>query len=141
MIDMARVLVVDDEPDLRNLVADILIDAGHDVTTAKDGGAALEKAGIKQPDIILLDVMMPVMDGFEVLKRLRASPIDSAIPVVMLTVWPVMWDELEAWRLGVRHYITKPFDPERLELTVKVALSELKTHPMQTFEATPKRQP
>ena len=85
---MARVLVVDDETDLRNLVADILIDAGHDVIKAEDGGAALEKAWTEQPDIILLDVMMPVMDGFEVLTKLRQNPATRATPVVMLTAFP-----------------------------------------------------
>ena len=82
------VLVVEDEEDLRNLVADILIDAGHDVTEAKDGGEALEKARDVEPDIILLDVMMPVMDGFEVLTRLRQEPATRSTPVVMVTAFP-----------------------------------------------------
>jgi len=124
---MARVLVVEDEPDLRNLVADILIDAGHDVTKAKDGGAALEKAGTEQPDIILLDVMMPVMDGFEVLTQLRQNPATRATPVVMLTAFPAARGERRAWQLGIRHYIRKPFDPWQVELTVEVALREAET--------------
>ena len=71
---MALVLVVEDEKDLRDLVVDILMDAGYDVTEAEHGGVALEKAENEQPDIILLDVMMPVMDGFEVLTHLRQRP-------------------------------------------------------------------
>ena len=121
---MTRVLVVEDEADLRNLVADILMDTGYDVTEAVDGGMALEKARSEQPDIILLDVMMPVMDGFEVLTELRQNPDTRATPVVMLTAFPAAKGELRAWRLGARHYIRKPFDPDQVELTVRVALGE-----------------
>ena len=124
---MARVLVVEDEEDLRNLVVDILIDAGYDVTEAEHGGVALEKAKNELPDIILLDVMMPVMDGFEVLTQLRQNPATQATPVVMLTAFPPAKGELRAWKLGARHYIRKPFDPEQIELSVRVALREVES--------------
>ena len=124
---MALVLVVEDEEDLRNLVVDILIDAGYDVTEAEHGGVALEKARSEQPDIILLDVMMPVMDGFEVLTKLRQISATKATPVIMLTAFPPAKGELRAWKLGARHYIRKPFDPEQVELSVRVTLREMES--------------
>ena len=124
---MALVLVVEDEEDLRNLVVDILMDAGYDVAEAEHGGVALEKARSEKPDIILLDVMMPVMDGFEVLTKLRDNPATQATPVIMVTAFPPAKGELRAWRLGARHYIRKPFDPEQVELSVRVALREIET--------------
>ena len=124
---MALVLVAEDEEDLRSLVVDILIDVGYDVTEAEHGGVALEKAKDERPDIILLDVMMPVMDGFEVLTQLRQDPVTQATPVIMLTAFPPAKGELRAWKLGATHYIRKPFDPEEVELSVRVALSEAET--------------
>ena len=124
---MALVLVVEDEEDLRNLVVDILVDAGYDVTQANHGGEALDKVKDERPDIILLDVMMRVMDGFEVLTQLRQNPASQATPVIMLTAFPPVKGELRAWKLGVKHYIRKPFDPEQIRLTVSVALGELES--------------
>ena len=124
---MTLVLVVEDEEDLRNLVVDILTDAGYDVTQAKHGAEALEKVEAEQPDLILLDVMMPVMDGFEVLTQLRQNPVNQATPVIMLTAFPPVKGELRAWKLGVSHYIRKPFDPEQVRLTVRVVLRELES--------------
>ena len=82
---MVKVLVVDDDRRIRNLLVANLSDDGYDVTEAKDGKAALELALHERPDILLLDVMMPEMDGFEVLKRLRETPTTQAIPVILLT--------------------------------------------------------
>ena len=124
---MTLVLVVEDEKDLRNLVVDILTDAGYQVIEAEHGGVALDKAKDEPPDVILLDVMMPVMDGFEVLAQLRQNPATQATPVIMLTAYPPAKGELRAWKLGARHYIRKPFDPEQVELTVAVVLREAQT--------------
>ena len=119
---MAKVLVAEDEQPIRIVLADTLLDAGYDVIEATDGGAAFEKACLEHPDIILLDVMMPVMDGFGVLKRLRETPSTEAIPVVLLTAVPAAEGERAGSQLGVQHYITKPWTPDTLELTLKVAL-------------------
>ena len=136
VVEMAKILVVDDDRNLRDLLVDILLDAEHDVIEAKNGIMALVKAHQEHPDLILLDVRMPLMDGFEVLKHLREEPDTKAIPVVMLTGSPARAGELPAWRLGAKHYITKPFDPERLELTVKVALSEAETADEEATDGT-----
>ena len=121
---MAKVLIADDEQNIRLSLVYILFDAGYDVIEAQDGAAAVEKAVLEQPDIILLDVMMPVMNGFEVLNKLRENPATETIPVVLLTALPPAEGEREGMNFGVSHYITKPWEPETVESTVRVALRE-----------------
>ena len=121
---MAKVLVADDARNVRLSLVYILFDAGYDVIEAGNGAEAVEKATQEQPDLILLDVMMPVMDGFEVLNRLRDNPATETIPVVLLTVLPAAKGEQDGLNLGVAHYITKPWKPGSVELTVKVALRD-----------------
>ena len=82
---MTKILVAEDERDIRELVIDTLFDKGYDVLESKDGRETLQTANKEIPDLILLDVMMPGMDGFEVSKRLRENPLTGDIPVVMLT--------------------------------------------------------
>ena len=121
---MAKVLIADDEKNVRLSLVYILFDAGYDVIEAEDGAAALRKAVQEQPDLILLDVMMPVMSGFEVLTKLRGNPATEKIPVVLLTALPPAEGEREGMNLGVNHYITKPWDPGTVGLTVKIALRD-----------------
>ena len=90
---MTKILVADDEQDVRDLLTDILLDSGYEVIEAADGGAALDKATSERPDLILLDVLMPVMDGLQVLRRLRENPAMEEIPVILLTAFPVKEDE------------------------------------------------
>ena len=123
---MTKILVADDTRDVRELLADILADAGYEVVKAKNGGEALEIARATPVDLILLDVSMPVMNGFEVLRNIRATPGIEDTPVIMVTVMPPIKGELAAWRLHSRHYIAKPFQPEHVELAVRVALREAK---------------
>ena len=121
---MAKILVAEDDKDIRNLLVDILDDVGYEAPEAKNGADAVEQIQSSQPDLLLLDLMMPVMDGFEVLNRLRDNPETSDMPVVILSAVPSRKGELRAWRLGVRHYIPKPFASERVHLSVKIALRE-----------------
>ena len=132
---MVKILVVDDERDIRNLLIDILVDAGYDVIEAKDGATALDQAVQEKPDLILLDVRMPEMDGFEVLDILKTFPNTESIPVVILTALRAVKGELQAWRMGVKHYITKPFSSNRVELAVKVALREAEDYAEKEEEA------
>ena len=121
---MTTILVADDAENVRELLVDILSDAGYHVIEAGNGGTAFEMARRDQPDIIVLDVIMPVMDGFEVLRRLRENPATSAIPVVLMTVLPAAEGEPIAMNLGVVHYITKPWEPGTVESAINVALRE-----------------
>ena len=121
---MTKILVAEDERDIRELVIDTLFDKGYDVLESKDGRETLQTANKEIPDLILLDVMMPGMDGFEVSKRLRENPLTGDIPVVMLTSMGAPEGEQHAMRLGVQHYVSKSFDPETLQATVRVALRE-----------------
>ena len=128
---MMKVLVAEDEQDSRDLLVGALAEAGYAVIEAEDGGMALEKACEERPDLILLDVMMPVMDGFEVLSRLRSlereDPVVASIPVILLSALSAAEGEQTAIRLGAQHYITKPWEPNLLELAVKVTLREAET--------------
>ena len=124
---MARILVADDEKDVRALLVDTLEDAGYEVMEAEDGGEAFEIARYARPDLVLLDIMMPVMDGFEVVRRLKENPDTEAIPVVMLSAMSATEGERAAMTLGVPHYISKPWEPGAVELAIKVALREAGT--------------
>lgn len=119
---MAKILVVDDERTVRQVLVQTMLDMGYQVVEAKDGGAALEMAVQEQPDAILLDVMMPVMDGFEVMKQLRKDPGTGQIPVLLLTGLPPIDGEQNGLGLGAAYYITKPWNREMLERTVRVAI-------------------
>ena len=121
---MSKVLVADDNPGIRELIKLVLTAEGHDITEAVNGEWAYATAVSERPDLILLDVMMPVMDGFEALKRLRENPLTEAIPVVLLTAVPARKGERAGMKLGVTHYITKPFDSETVRSVVRVALRE-----------------
>ena len=119
---MAKVLVADDERNVRLSLVYILCEFGYDVIEAQDGAAAVQKAVQEQPDLILMDVMMPGIDGFEALRQLRENPATENIPVILLTALPPSEGEQDGMNLGVTHYISKPWNPEAVELVVRVAL-------------------
>ena len=121
---MTKVLVADDERDIRESLVDILFDSGYDVIEAENGRAAVEAAGRELPDIILLDVWMPAMDGFEALAILREDPATSAIPVILLTAMPPIEGEQAGLNLGVEHYISRPWEPGFVESAIEVVLRE-----------------
>ncbi len=121
---MAKILVVEDDEDIRNLLVDTLLDNGHDVIEAGDGGAGLEKVSLEHPDIVLLDMMMPVMDGMQVLERIKNDPSTRLTPVIMVSAKGQEQDVLKALRFGARHYLTKPWDPDELDSKINDVLSE-----------------
>jgi len=114
-----RILVVDDEPDALELIGFNLRTAGFDISTAEDGEQALKMARALQPDLILLDVMLPEIDGLEVCKIIRRDPAISGIPVIMLTAKAAEVDRVLGLELGADDYVTKPFSPRELVLRVK----------------------
>ena len=113
-----KILVVDDEPHIVRLVQVNLEKAGYIVTTASNGKEALEAVDSEQPDLMVLDVMMPEMDGMETLKRLKGNPETDEIPVILLTAKAHDADVFEGWKSGADLYLTKPFNPSELLLFV-----------------------
>ena len=118
----AKILVVDDEPDALELVRFNLKNAGFDVVTAADGREAVKSARALLPDLILLDVMLPEIDGMEACKLLRRDPATTAIPIMMLTAKASEIDRVLGLELGADDYVTKPFSPRELVLRVKAIL-------------------
>ncbi|MEO6712193.1 MAG: response regulator [Mycobacteriales bacterium] len=108
------ILVVDDDPSVRMLVRDVLETEGYEVRSAMDGFSALASVDCNMPDCVVLDVMMPGMDGHAVLDQLRARSNDPHIPVVMLTANGGDDQAWQAWTEGVDYFLTKPFEPEEL---------------------------
>jgi two-component system phosphate regulon response regulator PhoB len=117
-----RILVVDDEPDILNLLDYNLRKAGFKVLAAKDGPEAIDTARLQRPDLILLDIMLPNMEGTEVLKRLKTFDATRHIPVIMLTAKGEEVDKIIGFELGAEDYITKPFSPRELILRVRAVL-------------------
>jgi two-component system alkaline phosphatase synthesis response regulator PhoP len=113
-----RVLVVDDEWPLRELVRGVLEEAGFEVITAADGQAGLFEVVARRPDLVVLDVVMPGMDGLTALQALRRRPDTQDLPVIMLTSLASDLDVLRGWLKGVDCYLTKPFDPAELAAMV-----------------------
>ena len=117
---MANVLVVDDDPAIRSLLTDVLELEGYEVTTAVDGFAAVRTVTAARPDFVVLDVMMPGLDGFDVLTTIRAQPGDP-VPVLMLTAAAGSDANTRAWADGVDFYLAKPFSADAvLELIDRV---------------------
>ena len=120
------ILVVDDDPDIARFVEVNLRSAGYEVTVASDGEQALEKAGLLRPDLVLLDVMMPRIDGFEVAHRLRRNPQTANTSIIMLTAKALATDQVLGLTAGADDYIIKPFDPIELLARVKGTLRRAK---------------
>jgi DNA-binding response OmpR family regulator len=127
---MARVLVIEDEPSISQLLRIVLENDGHEVLVADDGSRGLATATRRSPEVIILDVMMPFMDGFAVLEALREDERTVTIPVVMLSAIQKESVEERCYRLGAQAFVRKPFDPDILLGTVQELLSappQLKT--------------
>jgi DNA-binding response OmpR family regulator len=109
-----KILVVDDDADVVDLVAFNLEAAGYSVGTAADGLEALQKARSIVPDLILLDLMLPELDGFAVCETLRQNPTTAMVPIIMLTAWSSQLGRFAGLDAGATDYVTKPFSPREL---------------------------
>jgi two-component system, sensor histidine kinase and response regulator len=125
----ATLLIVDDQPQNLRLVSDFLAEQGFDLMLARSGAQALEQVTLAKPDLILLDVRMPRMDGFEVCRRLKAAPASVDIPVIFMTAEDETAQKVTAFSLGAVDYITKPI--QRDELLARIRL-HLQLHRLQT---------
>ena len=137
---MARtVLVIDDEPELGRLIDYNLTKAGYLVLTARDGESGLAAARKHAPDLVVLDVMMPGLDGWEVCKRLRQEPSTAALPILMLTAKAEESDRVLGLELGADDYLTKPFSVRELAARVKALLrrAEATAAPAEVLKAGP----
>jgi two-component system alkaline phosphatase synthesis response regulator PhoP len=119
MPEVTSVLVVDDEPNIVRLARDYLVRAGFDVSTARDGAGALRIARAERPDLVILDLGLPRMDGLDVARALRR---DSTVPIIMLTARADEADKLVGLELGADDYVTKPFSPRELVARVRAVL-------------------
>ena len=113
-----RVLLAEDEPNIVESLAFLLRRAGFEVSVATDGEAAVEQAATGRPDVVVLDVMLPGLNGFDVLRRLRAAPATATLPVVMLTAKGQREDRETAEACGADAFITKPFSNAELVAAV-----------------------
>ena len=120
---MAKILVVDDEPHVVELVAFNLRREGYTVVSANNGASALVSVEQERPDLIILDIMMPIMDGIQVAETLKANEATRDIPIVMLTAKAQDADILEGLVAGAEVYLPKPFSPLELSRVVKSMLS------------------
>lgn len=124
---MAKILIVEDTQSIRELMGTHLADKGYEIIEAANGRIAIEKACQDIPDLILMDIWMPDMDGLEALKHLRENASTEKIPVIMLTAVPPYEGEQPAAHLGAAHYITKPFDFDTLMAGIRSTLSRAVT--------------
>lgn len=130
---MATILIVDDEDDIRELIAMNLRHEGYDLLEAADGLQAVKIARKKTPDLILLDLMLPEKDGYQVFRDLKKNSRTQNIPVIMLTARGKLDERITGLALGADDYVTKPFSPKELMLRVKNVLHRSLAHPAGTL--------
>jgi DNA-binding NarL/FixJ family response regulator len=124
-----RLLVVDDEPNLLRAVAACLNAGGYDVSTARSGREALVQLAESIPDLVVSDIRMPGMDGYQLARQLRGAPRTALVPIVFLTAKDETADRIEGFRAGVDAYLTKPFEPDELIAVVNGILNRVeRTH-------------
>ncbi len=128
---MSTILVVEDQEEIAALLRFKLKNSGYEVVLAENGKLGLETARSNPPDLIILDVMMPVMNGLETLKELKGDPILKSVPVIMMTAQSTEPEIVRGLELGADDYITKPFRPQEFVARVKAVLSRYKTNKLQ----------
>jgi two-component system, cell cycle response regulator DivK len=119
-----RILVVDDQEDLRGVLRDLLIGSGYTVIEAADGEAGVAKAKSDRPDLILMDIQMPVIDGYEATRLIKVDPNLKPIPIVAVSSFAMKGDEEKARGAGCDHYVTKPYSPMQLLRLIRGLLGD-----------------
>ena len=114
-----RILVVEDQPDNRRIIRDLLTSAGYQLIEAEDGEAGVRLAGEHRPDLILMDIQLPVLDGYEATRRIKGDPELRSIPIVVVTSYALSGDDEKARAAGCDAYVAKPFSPRHLLATVR----------------------
>ena len=119
-----RILVVEDQEDNRRIVRDLLASAGYEMIEALDGEAGVRLAGTERPDLILMDVQLPLLDGHEATRRIKRNPELRAIPLIVVTSYALSGDDAKAMAAGCDAYVAKPFSPRQLLATIRKFLSD-----------------
>ena len=119
-----RILVVEDQEDLRAILRDLLVGSGYDVIEAVDGQAGVATAQSERPDLILMDIQLPVLDGYEAMRRIRIDPNLGVTPIIAVSSFAMKGDEEKARASGCDGYVTKPYSPLQLLRIVKGFLDE-----------------
>jgi len=109
-----HILVVEDQEDNRRILRDLLTNAGYEIIEAENGEEALAVAARERPDLILMDIQLPLLDGYEVTRRIKADPALRAIPIIAITSYALSGDETKARAAGCDAYVTKPYSPRAL---------------------------
>jgi two-component system cell cycle response regulator DivK len=119
------ILVVEDQEDNRQILRDLLGNAGYELIEAADGEQALAAYAKRRPDLILMDIQLPIMDGYETTRRIRADPESKAIPIIAVTSYALVGDEDKALAAGCNDYVTKPYSPRALLAKVQQHLARV----------------
>ena len=119
-----RILVVEDQEDLRAILRDLLTATGYEVIEAVDGAEGVAKAKAERPDLVLMDIQMPVLDGYEATRQIKALPVLAAIPIIAVSSFAMKGDEEKARGSGCDDYVTKPYSPVQLLGLIRVFLGE-----------------
>jgi two-component system cell cycle response regulator DivK len=116
---MKRILVIEDTEDNRQIIRDLLTSAGYEMIEAVDGAEGVAMAAKHKPDLILMDMQLPVLDGYEATRRIKADPALAHIPVVAVTSYALAGDEAKTKAAGCNGYVAKPFSPRQLLAKVR----------------------
>jgi two-component system, cell cycle response regulator DivK len=108
------ILVVEDQEDNRQILRDLLGNAGYDLVEAENGEQALAAVAKRRPDLILMDIQLPIMDGYEATRRIKSNPDMKAVPIIAVTSYALAGDDAKALAAGCSCYVTKPFSPRAL---------------------------
>jgi two-component system cell cycle response regulator DivK len=108
------ILVVEDQEDNRQILRDLLTNSGYEIVEAANGAEAVRAVEAKRPDLILMDIQLPVMDGYEATRRIKANPASRDIPIIVVTSYALSGDEGKAREAGGDDYVTKPYSPKAL---------------------------
>ena len=119
-----RILVVEDQEDNRRIVRDLLLASGYQLIEATTGEEGLKMATTEKPDLILMDIQLPGMDGYEVTRRIKANPELNPIPIIVVTSYALSGDDKKAFDAGCNGYVTKPFSPRVLLAKIREFLPE-----------------
>ena len=109
-----RILVVEDQPDSRQIIRDMLAGTDYEITEAENGAEALAAIGKQRPDLILMDIQLPIMDGYTAMNQIKADPALRSIPIIAVTSYALASEEKKARAAGCDDYVTKPFSPRQL---------------------------